>query len=96
MQVLSLTGYVGDTMNEDAISKPNAELRDILQKRAPDIEWHMVHGETDYEATLWLRVRGSRADRVVQFVVIVPKSDTADNNTIAARIINEALRLLSK
>lgn len=96
MQVLSLAGYVGDTMNQDAISETDAEIRNILQTRAPDIEWLMVHGDTDHDATLWMRVRASRVDRSVQFVVIVPKSDTADSNAIAARIITEALRLLSK
>ena len=83
-------------MNEDASSEPDVELRNILQTRALDIEWLMVHTDMDFEETRWVRVRAERADRVVQFVVIVPKSDTANSSSIAARIINEALRLLSK
>lgn len=83
-------------MNEDAISKTVAELRDILRRRAPDIEWHTINGETDHEATLWVRVRAMQAAHLVQFVITVPTSDQADSNMIAARIINEALRLLRK
>jgi hypothetical protein len=83
-------------MNENTISGIDGELRNILQTRALDIEWLMVHTDMDFEETRWVRVRAERADRVVQFVVIVPKSDTANSSSIAARIINEALRLLSK
>ena len=96
MQVLSLTHYVGDTMNEDASSEPDVELRTILQRRAPDIKWLMVHSDMDVEETRWVRVRAERGERLVQFVVIVPKFDQAGSSTLAARIINEALRLLSK
>lgn len=96
MQVLSLIGYVGDTMRQDAISEPDVELRTILRSRTPDVGWLMVHSDTDFEETRWVRVRAERANRVVQFVVIVPKSDTASNGSIAARIINEALHLLNK
>ncbi len=83
-------------MNEDAISEQTAELRDILRSRAPDIEWHTIHCETDTDAALWVRVRAMRAQHLVQFVRIVPASEHADSTTIAARIIGEALRLLRK
>ena len=96
MQVLSLDGYVGDTMNQDAISEPDVELRTILRSRTPDVGWLMVYSDTDFEETRWVRVRAERAARLVQFVVIVSKSDKATSSSIAARIINEALRLLSK
>ena len=83
-------------MNEDASSEPDVELCTILRSRAPNVGWLMVHSDMDSEETRWVRVRAERAARVVQFVVIVPKSDTANSSSIAARIINEALRLLSK
>ncbi len=81
-------------MNEDAISEQAAELRAILRRRAPDIEWHTVHCEHDHEAVLWVRVRAMRAERWVQFVLVVPDSERAKPTAIAARIIREALRLL--
>ncbi len=81
-------------MNQDASSEHAAELRGILRRRAPDIEWHTVHCAHDREAVLWVRVRAARAERRVQFVVIVPAADQATSHTIAARIIGEALRLL--
>ncbi len=92
--VLSFTGYVGNAMNEDAISELTAELRDILRKRAPDITWHTVHCDHDHEGVLWVRVRAMRTERLVQFVLLVLDSEGAKTTAIAARIIGEALRLL--
>lgn len=92
-RVLSFAVYAGNAMNEDAISEQAAELRNILQRRAPDIEWRTVHYEHDHEAVLWVRVRAMRAERWVQFVLVVPDSERATTTAIAARIITEALRL---
>ncbi len=83
-------------MNEDASSAIDADLRDVLQRRAPDIEWLMVHTDIDIEAARWVRVRAERDGRIVQFVIILPKSENTDSNMIAARSINEALHLLGK
>ncbi len=76
-------------MNDDPIAEQAAEIRDILRSRAPDIEWYSVHCEHDQEAVLWVRVRAMRAERPVQFVVIVSDSERADSTTIAERIITE-------
>ena len=81
-------------MNEDAISEQAAELRAILRRRGPDITWHTVHCDHDHEGVLWVRVRAMRAERLVQFVLLVPDSERAKPTAIAARIIREALRLL--
>ena len=81
-------------MNEDAISEQTGELRAILQRRAPDIEWHTVHCEHDHEGVLWVRVRAMGAERLVQFVLLVPDSERAKPTAITARMIREALRLL--
>ncbi len=82
-------------MNEDAISEQTAELRTILRRRGPDIEWHTVHCDHDHEGVLWVRVRAMRAERRVQFVLLVPDSERATKpTTIAARMIREALHLL--
>ena len=92
--VLSFSGSIGNAMNEDAISEQTAELRDILRRRGPDIEWHTVHCDHDHEGVLWVRVRAMRTERLVQFVLLVLDSEGAKTTAIAARIIGEALRLL--
>ena len=92
--VLSFVVYAGNAMNEDAISEQAAEIRTILRRRGPDIEWHTVHCDHDHEGVLWVRVRAMRAERLVQFVLLVPDSERAKPTAIAARIIREALRLL--
>jgi len=94
VRMLSFTGYVGNAMNEDGIREQAAELHDILRRRGPDIEWHTVHCDHDHEGVLWVRVRAIRAERLVQFVLLISDSERAKTATIAARIITEALRLL--
>jgi hypothetical protein len=87
--------HTEQTMNEDAINEMIAEIRDLLQARAPEITWHMVSCDVDRDGKRWVRVRAAHSRRLIQFVVIAPAED-APPPTIAARIITEALRLLRR